>query len=110
MTCHRPPLNYGDPNGVNIMPMAPHYSTTPHPQLASHMQNWEPAGTVVQQKFPPQQAHLQFAPMSLPPVQAPKLSPQPVITEVQTQLHPADSSAQNIEHQISSQVSVVSME
>lgn len=59
------------------------------------MQNWEPGANVVQQTFPPQQVYSQ----------APKLSSQPFITEVQRQSHPADSSVQNIEQQLCSQVS-----
>lgn len=85
--------------------MAPHHPTIPLPRGASHMQNWEPANTVVQQPFPPQQAHSQLASVPLQPIQAQKLSSQPVVTEVQRQSHPADSSAQNIEQQLSSQVS-----
>ncbi|RDX98370.1 Flowering time control protein FCA [Mucuna pruriens] len=96
--------NFGDSNsGGNILPIAPHHSTIAHPQVTSHMQNWEPGATVVQQPFPPHQVHSQLASMSLG-IQAPKLSSQPFITEVQRQLHPADSSVQNIEQQLSSQL------
>lgn len=86
--------NFGDSNnGGNILPIAPHHSTIAHPRVTSHMQNWEPGANVVQQTFPPQQVYSQ----------APKLSSQPFITEVQRQSHPADSSVQNIEQQLCSQ-------
>lgn len=88
-----------------MLPVAPHHSTIPHPQVASHMQ-WEPGATVVPQPFPTQQAHSQLAAMPLQSIQAPKLSSQPFNTEVQRQSHPADySSVQNVEQQLSSQVS-----
>ncbi|TKY61693.1 Flowering time control protein FCA [Spatholobus suberectus] len=96
--------NFGDSNtGGSILPVAPHHSTIAHPQVTSHMQNWEPGATVVQQPFPPQQVHPQLASMPVGSIQDLKLSSQPFITEVQRQLHPADSSVQNIEQQLSSQ-------
>lgn len=85
--------------------MPPHHPTIPHPQVASHIQNWEPANNVVQQPFPPQQANSQLASMPLQPIQAQKLSSQPVVTEVPRQSHPAGSSSQNMEPLLSSQVS-----
>ncbi|XP_061366218.1 flowering time control protein FCA-like isoform X2 [Gastrolobium bilobum] len=100
----RPLQNFGDSNsGGSFMPIAPHHSTIPRPQVASHMQNWEPGATMVQQPFHPQQGHSQLASMPLRSVQAPKLSSQPFNTEVQRQSHPADLSVQNIEQQLSSQ-------
>lgn len=106
MTYLRPLPNFGDPNfGGSILPIGPHHSTIPHPQAASHMQNWEPGTAVVQQPFPSQQVHSQLASMPLQSIQAPKVSSQPFITEAQRQSHPADSSARNVEQKLSSQVS-----
>ncbi|KAK7284560.1 hypothetical protein RJT34_19307 [Clitoria ternatea] len=109
--------NFGDPStGGSLMPVAPYHSTTSHPQVASHMQNWEPGATVVQQPFPPQQPfapqqpflpqqlYSQLASMPLRSIQAPKLSSQAFVAEVQRQSHPAESSAQNMEQHISSQL------
>jgi len=99
---HRPLPNFGDSNyGGNILPIAPHHSSIAHPQVTTHMQNWE-AGAVVQHAFPPQQLHSQ---LPFGSIQAPKLPSQPFITEGQRQSHPADSSVQNIEQHLSSQVS-----
>ncbi|KAL2661044.1 hypothetical protein AAZV13_03G179700 [Glycine max] len=97
--------NFGDSNtGGIILPHAPYHSTIAHPQVTSHMQNWEPGATVLQHPFPPHQVHPQVASMSLGSIQAPKLSSQLFITEVQRESHPADSSVQNIEQQLSSQL------
>ncbi|XP_057439211.1 flowering time control protein FCA-like [Lotus japonicus] len=97
--------NFGDPNtGGNIMPIAPHHSTVLHPQVASNMPNWQPGPTVAQQPFLPQQAHSQLASMPLQSIQAPNFPSQPFITEVQRQSHSTDSSIQNIEQQLSSQL------
>lgn len=87
------------------MPMAPHHPTIPHPQVGPHIQNWEPANTMVQQPFPSKQVHPQSAPVLSQSMQAQKLSSQPVVTEVLKQSHPTDSSTQNIEQQLNSQVS-----
>lgn len=93
--------NFGDSNyGGNILPIAPHHSSIAHPQVTTHMQNWE-AGAVVQHAFPPQQLHSQ---LPFGSIQAPKLPSQPFITEGQRQSHPADSSVQNIEQHLSSQL------
>ncbi|KAH1259102.1 Flowering time control protein FCA [Glycine max] len=101
----RPLPNFGDSNtGGIILPHAPYHSTIAHPQVTSHMQNWEPGATVLQHPFPPHQVHPQVASMSLGSIQAPKLSSQLFITEVQRESHPADSSVQNIEQQLSSQL------
>ena len=103
----RPLPNFGDSNcGGNIMPIAPHHSSIAHPPVTTHMQNWE-AGAVVQHAFPhpPQQLHSQLGSMPFGSIQAPKLPSQPFITEVHRQSHPADSSVQNIEQHLSSQVS-----
>lgn len=106
LSFHRPLPNFGDSNtGGIILPHAPYHSTIAHPQVTSHMQNWEPGATVLQHPFPPQQVHPHVASMPLGSIQAPKLSSQPFITEVPRQSHPADSSVQNIEQQLSSQVS-----
>lgn len=106
MSLHRPLPNFGDSNnGGIILPHAPYHSSIAHPQVTSHMQNWEPGATVLQHPFPPQQVHPHVASMPLGSIQAPKLSSQPFITEVPRQSHPADSSVQNIEQQLSSQVS-----
>ncbi|XP_020234843.1 flowering time control protein FCA isoform X1 [Cajanus cajan] len=97
--------NFGDSSGGgNIMNVAPHHSTIAHPQVTSRMQNWEPGATVVQQPYPPQQVHSQLASMTLGSFQTPKLSSQTFITEVQRQSHTADSSVQNIEQHLSSQL------
>ncbi|KHN43443.1 Flowering time control protein FCA [Glycine soja] len=97
--------NFGDSNnGGIILPHAPYHSSIAHPQVTSHMQNWEPGATVLQHPFPPQQVHPHVASMPLGSIQAPKLSSQPFITEVPRQSHPADSSVQNIEQQLSSQL------
>lgn len=69
------------------------------------MPNWEPGATVGQPPFFPPQAHPQLASMPLQSFQAPMLSSHSFMTEVQRQSHPADSSVQNIEQQLSSQVS-----
>uniref|UniRef100_A0A0R0F2D9 Flowering time control protein FCA n=1 Tax=Glycine max TaxID=3847 RepID=A0A0R0F2D9_SOYBN len=99
--------NFGDSNnGGIILPHAPYHSSIAHPQVTSHMQNWEPGATVLQHPFPPQQVHPHVASMPLGSIQAPKLSSQPFITEVPRQSHPADSSVQNIEQQLSSQFNV----
>ncbi|KAH1195698.1 Flowering time control protein FCA [Glycine max] len=101
----RPLPNFGDSNnGGIILPHAPYHSSIAHPQVTSHMQNWEPGATVLQHPFPPQQVHPHVASMPLGSIQAPKLSSQPFITEVPRQSHPADSSVQNIEQQLSSQL------
>ncbi|KAL1350896.1 hypothetical protein HN51_014871 [Arachis hypogaea] len=99
-----PVPNFGDPNTRgSIMPMAPHRSTIAHPQVSSHMQNWEPGANMVPQPFPIQQPHSQLTSMPLQCNQAPKMSSQPFYPEVQRQLHPTDLSVQNIEQQPSSQ-------
>ncbi|XP_028781855.1 flowering time control protein FCA-like isoform X1 [Neltuma alba] len=100
------PPNYGDSTGGSNLPMAPHHPTIPHPQVAPHIQNWQPANAMVQQPFPSKQAHPQLAPMPSQSMQAQKLSSQPVVTEVLKQSHPTDSSSQNIvEQQINTQPS-----
>ncbi|QCD98302.1 CUG-BP- and ETR3-like factor [Vigna unguiculata] len=99
--------NFGDPNcGGSMLPIAPHHSSIPHPQVTTHMQNWEPGAPVVQHSFPPQQLHSQLGSMPFGSIQAPKLpsQSQPFITEVQRQPYPADSSVQNIEQHLSSQL------
>ncbi|KAK7284558.1 hypothetical protein RJT34_19305 [Clitoria ternatea] len=86
------------------------------------MQNWEPGATVVQQPFLPQQPfapqqpfvpqqpflpqqpYSELASMPLRSIEAPKLSSQAFVAEVQRQLHPAESSAQNMEQHLSSQL------
>jgi len=108
LSFHRPLPNFGDPNcGGSMLPIAPHHSSIPHPQVTTHMQNWEPGAPVVQHSFPPQQLHSQLGSMPFGSIQAPKLpsQSQPFITEVQRQPYPADSSVQNIEQHLSSQVS-----
>ncbi|KAI4301531.1 hypothetical protein L6164_034800 [Bauhinia variegata] len=100
----RPLPNFGNCIGGSVPPMAPHYYTIPHPQVASYVQNWEPPAPVMQQPFPPQPAHPQLASMSLQPIPAPNLSSQPVVAEMQRQSHPTDSSTQHIEQQLNSQV------
>jgi len=87
------------------MHIAPHHSRLPHQQVNAHIPNWQPGATVVQQQFPPQHVHSQLTSMPLQPLQAPNLSSQPFMAEVQRQFHPADSLVQNIEQQLSSQVS-----
>ncbi|XP_027349436.1 flowering time control protein FCA, partial [Abrus precatorius] len=97
--------NFGDSNfGGSIMPIGPHHSTIAHPQVASHMQNWEPGTAVIQQPFAPQQAHSHLATMPLRSIQPSNLPSQPFFPEVQRPLNPADSSVQNIEQQLSSQL------
>ncbi|XP_054803411.1 flowering time control protein FCA isoform X2 [Prosopis cineraria] len=100
-----PSSNFGDSIGGSNLPMAPHHPAIPHPQVAPHVQNWEPANTMVQQPFPSKQAHPQLAPMPSQSMQAQKLPSQPVVTEVLKQSHPTESSTQSIEQQLSSQVS-----
>ncbi|WVZ07302.1 hypothetical protein V8G54_020648 [Vigna mungo] len=103
----RPLPNFGDPNcGGSMLPIAPHHSSIANPQVTTHMQNWEPGATVVQHSFPPQQLHSQLGSMPFGSIQAPKLpsQTQPFITEVQRESHPADSSVQNIEQHLSSQL------
>ncbi|XP_052728944.1 flowering time control protein FCA isoform X1 [Vigna angularis] len=99
--------NFGDPNcGGSMLPIAPHHSSMAHPQVTTHMQNWEPGATVVQHPFPPQQLHSQLGSTPFGSIQAPKLpsQTQPFITEAQRQSHPADSLVQNIEQHLSSQL------
>lgn len=98
--------NFCDPNtGGSNMHIAPHHSRLPHQQVNAHIPNWQPGATVVQQQFPPQYVHSQLTSMPLRPLQAPNLSSQPFVTEVQRQFHPPDSLVQNIEQQLSSQLS-----
>ncbi|KAJ1412551.1 WW domain [Sesbania bispinosa] len=100
-----PVPNFCDSNTkLSIPHIAPHHSTIAHLQVPPHMPNWETGATLVPQPFLPQQAHSQLASMPLRSIQAPNLSSQPFINEVQRQSHPADSSVQNVEQQLSSQL------
>lgn len=85
--------------------MAPHHHTIPRPQVAPQIQNWEPANTLVQQPFPSKQAHSHVTSTPSQSMQPQKQISLPVDTEVLKQSYPTDSSTQNIEQQLNSQVS-----
>ncbi|CAL0311160.1 unnamed protein product [Lupinus luteus] len=100
-----PQPNFGNSNiGRSIPPTGPHHPPIPHPQVTSQMQNWERGAAVVQHPFPFQQVHSQMVSMPLQPIQAPNVSSQPFSTEVQRQSHLVDSTAQNMEQKLNSQL------